>query len=287
MIDNMDMFADLESFVMFIGYPRSGHTLIGSLLDAHPHIMVSNEYDVLKQISNYHGDNLPQYILSGIYENCKQHQGQRIQSGYDYTVPNQYQAGYKDYISVIGDKKGGKTTKRFVENYDVAYGLLTNFKKQINKPIKCLHVTRNPFDNISSMTLRKHCKLMDLTYSTTYFAKMAPIKVDDNLLERMIDKYFSFVKKNEQLSGLDIWQSYQLFTEDLIESPALELSKLCNFLRVFADSDYLEDCASIVMKKVKKTRLIIDWPAEYVERVQINIEKYQILNKYRSSQPFL
>jgi hypothetical protein len=29
-------FAHVESFCMFIGYPRSGHTLIGSILDAHP-----------------------------------------------------------------------------------------------------------------------------------------------------------------------------------------------------------------------------------------------------------
>jgi hypothetical protein len=77
-----------------------------------------------------------------------------------------------------------------------------------------------------------------------------------------------------------------LSTEDFIESPALELSRLCDFLSVFADSQYLEDGASIVMKRVKRTRRLIEWPERYIERIQINIEKYQILTKYRLSQPF-
>jgi hypothetical protein len=286
MTDNTDMFAGVESFLMFIGYPRSGHSLIGSLLDAHPNMMVANEYNVLRHISNYHGDNLPQYIFSGIYDNCKQYQGKRIQSGYNYTVPNQYQGSYKNYISVIGDKKGGITTGWFIKNHEAAYGMLKAFQRKINKPIKCVHIYRNPFDNIASMALRRHCKSTGLTYSTTDFAQLAPIKVDDSILEEKIYKHFGRVQKNEELSQLDIWESYQLSTEDFIESPALELSRLCDFLSVFADSQYLEDGASIVMKRVKRTRRLIEWPERYIERIQINIEKYQILTKYRLSQPF-
>ena len=33
---------------MFIGYPRSGHSLIGSLLDVHPNAIVAHELDALK-----------------------------------------------------------------------------------------------------------------------------------------------------------------------------------------------------------------------------------------------
>ena len=34
--------------MVFIGYPRSGHSLIGSLLDAHPEVIVSDEYNVVE-----------------------------------------------------------------------------------------------------------------------------------------------------------------------------------------------------------------------------------------------
>ena len=33
---------------MFIGYPRSSHSLVAAILDAHPEIIIANEYHVLR-----------------------------------------------------------------------------------------------------------------------------------------------------------------------------------------------------------------------------------------------
>ena len=38
----------LETYCMFIGYPRSGHSLVGSLLDAHPQIILAHELNALE-----------------------------------------------------------------------------------------------------------------------------------------------------------------------------------------------------------------------------------------------
>ena len=38
----------IEKFVLFIGYPRSGHSIVGSLMDAHPHVVIANEFLLLK-----------------------------------------------------------------------------------------------------------------------------------------------------------------------------------------------------------------------------------------------
>ena len=43
-------FAGLETYCMFIGYPRSGHSLVGSLLDAHSQVVIAHEMNVLKFI---------------------------------------------------------------------------------------------------------------------------------------------------------------------------------------------------------------------------------------------
>src|SRR6056297_1246638 len=37
----------VEAFVQFVGFPRSGHSLIGSVLDAHPHAIISHELDTM------------------------------------------------------------------------------------------------------------------------------------------------------------------------------------------------------------------------------------------------
>jgi hypothetical protein len=46
-------FENLRTFVNFIGYPRSGHTLVAMLLDAHPEIVISNEVNVIKRWSSW------------------------------------------------------------------------------------------------------------------------------------------------------------------------------------------------------------------------------------------
>ena len=38
----------VEKFVFFIGYPRSGHSIVGSLMDAHPHMIIANEFMLFK-----------------------------------------------------------------------------------------------------------------------------------------------------------------------------------------------------------------------------------------------
>jgi hypothetical protein len=43
------MFEQIEA-CLFIGYPRSGHSLIGSLIDAHPHAALGHELDLLKYV---------------------------------------------------------------------------------------------------------------------------------------------------------------------------------------------------------------------------------------------
>ena len=43
-------YQDIEKYCMFIGYPRSGHSLVGSLLDAHPYMLIAHELDALRYI---------------------------------------------------------------------------------------------------------------------------------------------------------------------------------------------------------------------------------------------
>ncbi|MFC1853689.1 hypothetical protein ACFL27_26190, partial [candidate division CSSED10-310 bacterium] len=56
-IKKRTLFQKIDTFFMFIGYPHSGHSLVGSLLDAHPQIICAYELGVLK------------YILAGFSKN--------------------------------------------------------------------------------------------------------------------------------------------------------------------------------------------------------------------------
>jgi hypothetical protein len=36
-------FSNVRTFILFVGYPRSGHSLIGSIMDAHPNVIIAHE----------------------------------------------------------------------------------------------------------------------------------------------------------------------------------------------------------------------------------------------------
>jgi hypothetical protein len=84
---------------VFIGYPRSGHTLVGFLLDAHPNVIVASQTSALRYFR--HGFSAQQ-TFHVLVENSRQvAQTGREQRRYSYDVPNQWQDRF-DQLKVIG-----------------------------------------------------------------------------------------------------------------------------------------------------------------------------------------
>ena len=112
----------VETFVMFIGYPRSRHSLVAALLDAHPEIIISDEYDVLRnwrrkfQSSILIQKNLQKYLLfyelhqlstkQALFRAKSSFQTENV--SYNYYVPGLWQGGYQNRIKVT--LKGKVTT---------------------------------------------------------------------------------------------------------------------------------------------------------------------------------
>ena len=99
---------------MFIGYPRSGHSLVGAILDAHPEIIIPHQYDVIqnwklyklstpvnKKLSKYH-------LFYDLHQLSEEQAMFRMRSkfpsgntgGYSYHVPGLWQGGYQTKIKV-------------------------------------------------------------------------------------------------------------------------------------------------------------------------------------------
>ncbi|HEY3168098.1 MAG TPA: hypothetical protein VGK57_12760, partial [Candidatus Binatia bacterium] len=137
-------FNRVQSFCLFIGYPRSGHTLIGSLLDAHSNAVIADELDALKYIqAGFSRDQLFYLLLRGSRRAAK---AGRQRTGYSYYVPGQWQGRF-DKLRVIGDKAGGASAIRLA-----AFPfLLDTLSNGFNTRLKFIHVTRNPYDVISTM----------------------------------------------------------------------------------------------------------------------------------------
>ena len=109
------LYDNVEVFVMFIGYPRSSHSLMGSLLDAHPEIIIPHEYHLIGMWERYKSPdvikhNLQKYLLFHDLHKLSKTQalfgirGKNYvlnrQHFYSYHVPNSWQGGYKGKIKV-------------------------------------------------------------------------------------------------------------------------------------------------------------------------------------------
>jgi hypothetical protein len=255
------LFADVEKFCLFIGYPRSGSSLVGSLLDAHPCMAIAHELDVLRFVdARFTRRQLYHLLLMNAREACE---GGRVQTGYSYAVPNQWQGRF-ERLRVIGDKKGPEATRRLSE----APELLDRLAETVGVPIKMIHVVRNPFDTISTMARRPNTREpkavrgpIGRATATRRFFKMCNRVV--RLGERMAPRDLITVRH-----------------ETVMKDPTGQLLEICHFLGVSAPDDYLRDCASIVFPTPHVTRHDIDWPPDAIEEVSERIQDYPFLEGY-------
>ena len=108
-------YAHVKTLLFFIGYPRSRHSLLGSLLDAHPHMVIADEALALKRwcldpnkwmntsIYNYY-DTIFQAsenaVKGGRRSEVFEGSVANTTSGFSYYVPNQWQGSFDKYIEV-------------------------------------------------------------------------------------------------------------------------------------------------------------------------------------------
>ena len=108
-------YSHVNTILFFIGYPRSRHSLLGSLLDAHPGMVISDEtmaFSRWKSNPNKWIENSIYSFYDTIFRASERAvtKGRRSHvfngtvvnksSSYGYYVPNQWQGRYDGYIQV-------------------------------------------------------------------------------------------------------------------------------------------------------------------------------------------
>ena len=96
--------------MLFIGHARSGHSLIGAILDAHPEIIIPHEYNLIVKWSEFKlksGSGLKTRVLFALHALSRfqamfgnRAASRRSGGGYSYSVPGQWQGTYKERVKV-------------------------------------------------------------------------------------------------------------------------------------------------------------------------------------------
>ena len=270
----------IKTFVFFVGHGSSGHSIVGSLLDSHPHMVISHEFALFQKLSTGSLAPTKSAIFNALWNYDRRNsQWFEVNSvkGYTLMVDGLYEGKYVDHIDVIGDKRGDLTTRLFIDhpsNWLKVYRILLS----LNVTLKVIHVIRNPYDNIASTVF-----LSDKAkYSTFKNIKRSneTYTFNSNYTAKLIEKYFqnhqTIVSVKEKYN-LDI---IEVHGRDLISDPKGTLLRICDQLGVTCSDKYLEVCSNKIFKTESRTRHLLKWTEEQLELIEQNIEKYSCLKGY-------
>jgi hypothetical protein len=257
-------FKDLEHFCMFVGYPRSGHSIIGAMLDAHSEMSISHEVHVLKILDE--GTTKWRIFLEILKRSKNQAATGRIQNIYSYQIDNQYQGKYTK-LKIIGDKKGGGSALMLAEKPE----LLNELQEMIALPIKLIHITRNPFDAISTSLIRRHEK-REKPYSKKQ-------------LEKEIEEFFIKAQSIKNIKENSTFKMFEMTQELFISDIEKNLKDLCNFLGVKTSDDYLNSCTEITNSIPNKSRFdVAFWEDDLIGDTLVKMRKFDFFQSYTFNQ---
>ena len=295
-----DYFKNIHTMVSVSFFPRSGSSLLGYLLTAHRNMIIANE-PAIKEESLY--DKVPlnvllNYILyidkmrreeAEIAQHSKKQEKflpsdtttERIYNQKDryVIVPNQWQASCES-LQVIGIKNSLALAETLAAE-DTFQKLIENLKKARIRRLKFIFTVRNPYDMIATDVVYWANNKRLRTVTPDDINKMLDYKVKVSFPDMCETgaKIFELIKQKRSIfqNKLDIFLNRH---EDLVDSPAKQLSKLCKFLKVPVTQDYLDDCASVIRKEANKSRYELDWSDEQKEEVAKIIRKYDFFSNY-------
>ncbi len=241
--------AALEHACFFLGHPRSGHSLLGAMLDAHPETCIAHELDALRFVQE--GWQTPE-LWWAIIENARRSAAIGRRWGqYSYGLPGQ---GTWTRIRVIGDKKGGMTARAIYHNA----GAIEQLTKTVALPIRWLHVVRDPWDNIA--TIQRKAGIDMWGAIRVYFG-----------LATGVDIALAMLPADEVLT---------LFSEDLLNSPADVLQTTAAHLGLQSPPHWLQACTALVRHSRVRARDRVSWTPAHIRVVVALSAKHRWLERY-------
>lgn len=271
----------VRKFVFFVGYPRSGHSIVGSMMDAHPNMVIAHEYNLFRRWERARGKHTQRkQLYNSLYRNsiASALSGWRSKDkdskGYTLGLDYPWQAGFTE-LKVIGDKSGAVTTNMFKRDPQRFEEILRELRQTTGVPVYAIHVVRSPFDMISTRLLyadsgkrgrlavtpeRPHCNSYGLSYHTNRTFTL----IQD--VQRLIEK--------TNLTVLDVHHT------DLVNEPRETMSMVCRFLGLPCPADYLDACESKAYRHTPKSRLLVDWPERMIEEVNRLSKPHTFLWRY-------
>lgn len=252
-----ERFSRLERYCAFVGQPRSGHSVLGTLINAHRHALVSHNLDALRYVRL---GLRPNDLFRLVLERDRAFAASGRKWGrYSYELPGQWH-GYYDEIRVVGDKRAGATSRHLEQEP----ALLRELPARLGLPVTLIHHVRNPWDNVASIWQ------WDLTRRGRSLRAVA---------EAWLARSEAAARGlAEAGSAVRLVRTHQ---EELTRDPRALVARVLEGLSLPADAAYLDACVRFVERKPRHTRHEVRWPAGLVAAIGEHAARCDFLAHYR------
>lgn len=251
-----ELFTSVQSCCLFLGTVKSGGSLIGAMLDAHPRAVVADEADPLQYLGRgFRREQVFHLLAKAAHrEALKGRVTARRLEPYALAVPGQHQ-GVADRPVVVGDSRAGPTTRRLGDD-PALIGRWRALLADVDD--RYIHVVRNPFDPIAAMVRRGGRTLRNAI--ADYTAQCARVV--------------------ELRTRLDSSRVLTVRYDDLVADPTSQLRAICAFVGLDPHPAYLAACARLVDPTRTPERQSVAWPSDAVAAVEALGSRFSFLEGY-------
>lgn len=225
----------LQAFVLFVGNPRSGTTLVRSILDAHPEVALGQEADVLGHLGQGEGWTT---LVGRILRSRERFAANPTWNGHAYRLEAQGRA----VLRVLGDKKAARSATVLMDDPH----RLDRLARLVPAPLRLLHCVRHPLDAIAS---RQRGNGRSPAWN----------------LERYFDLEEAALSCCERI-GPGGWHRVHL--EALVAAPAARIRDLAHFIGVQPGEEYVRTAARLVFPHPHLTRGQVPWTSDLLARAR-------------------
>ncbi len=273
---------NVERFMLTIGYNRSGSSLIGQLLNAHPEVVVAHELYILQKLralrfvpTPSRRGRLTRLILERDREAGRETAYR--QSGYSYALDGLSQGEYSR-LRVIGDK--GSVTAAAMLGGARGAKELDRLLRHVRAEVRFLFTVRNPYDVLASRRLNRlrydgGADIPTLRGYAPADSERPPVREEDVRWLLGVTEDVS-----RALAAVPSEDTLPVIYEEFIASPKESLRRICAFLGVRGDEDYLDACAAFTLPTQHRTRLKVRWTDCQIAQVAAAIAEYPWLSGY-------
>lgn len=244
----------IATMCVLIGHTKSGGSLLGAMLDAHPSVVFGDEVDVLELCS---AGFTPDQIFRTLERSAsREAMGGRVTArrlgGYSLSMPGWQ--GIHDRPTVAGVSRAGPTTRVLADSEGALEDFLGTFA---DHRVVALHVVRRPHDSVAAMVLRSGRSLEDAIADYTEQCVR---------LEHLRDRLPDVVTVHYR---------------ELIESTSDVVRRILDHLSVEVIDSHIDSCVSLVDPGMTPESELIDWDAPAVDALAALAQRFDFLEPYR------